>query len=154
MFQRILLAWDGSRAARRALDIAIDLARRYEAEVVAASVAHSPAHAETEGDRRESVEAARRYLVQSLNGVRDRADRVGVPLEQVVIEGDHPAEDVLAYAHEHGFDLVVAGITGGARPGASSSMAWPSSLSPKAPSPCSSSRSPMLASPQHPETRS
>jgi nucleotide-binding universal stress UspA family protein len=109
MFQRILLAWDGSRAARRALDIAIDLARRYEAEVVAASVAHSPAHAETEGDRRESVEAARRYLVQSLNGVRDRADRVGVPLEQVVIEGDHPAEDVLAYAHEHGFDLVVAG---------------------------------------------
>lgn len=109
MFQRILLAWDGSRAARRALDIAIDLARRYQAEVVAASVAHSPAHAETESDRRESVEAARHYLVESLDGVRDRADRVGVPLAHVVIEGDHPAEDLLAYAHEHGFDLVVAG---------------------------------------------
>jgi nucleotide-binding universal stress UspA family protein len=109
MFQRILLAWDGSRPARRALDLAIDLARRYEAELVAASVAHSPAHAETEADRRESVEAAREYLVESLNGVRDRADRVGVPLEHVVIEGDHPAEDVLAYAHAHGFDLVVAG---------------------------------------------
>ncbi|MFQ5426301.1 MAG: universal stress protein, partial [Gaiellales bacterium] len=47
--------------------------------------------------------------VESLDGVRDRADRVGVPLEHVVIEGDHPAEDLLAYAHEHAFDLVVTG---------------------------------------------
>ena len=109
MFQRILLAWDGSNAARRALDVAVDLARRYEAEIVAASVAHSPAHAETEADRLESVEAARRYLEESLKKVRDRADRVGVRLEHAIIEGDHPPDDLLAYAHDHAFDLVVAG---------------------------------------------
>jgi nucleotide-binding universal stress UspA family protein len=106
MFQRIPLAWAGSRPERRALDLAIDLARRYEAELVAASVAHPPSHAETESDRRESVEAA---LSASLNGVRDRADRVGVPSWHVVIVDDHRAEDVLAYAHRHGFDLAVAG---------------------------------------------
>jgi nucleotide-binding universal stress UspA family protein len=117
MFQRILLAWDGSDSARRALDLAIDLARRYEAEIVAASVAHSPAHAETEADRVESVDAARRYLTESLAGVRDRADRIGVVLEHVVIEGDHPADDLLRYAHEHGFDLVVAGHHRGSRAG-------------------------------------
>jgi nucleotide-binding universal stress UspA family protein len=115
MFQRILLAWDGSEPALRALDLAVDLARRYDAEVVAASVAHSPAHAETEDDRVESVDAARRYLRESLEKVRDRADRVGVPLEQALIEGDHPAEDLLRYAHEHGFDLVVAGHHRGGR---------------------------------------
>lgn len=109
MFQRILLAWDGSEAARRALDLSVDLARRYDAEVVAGSVAHSPAHAETEADRAESVDAARRYLEETLAAVRDRADRVGVVLEQAIIEGDHPADDLLRYAHEHGFDLVVAG---------------------------------------------
>ena len=109
MFQRILIAWDGSRPARRALDVGIDLARRYEAEVVAVSVAHSPGHAETEADRIESVEAARLYLVETFDRVRDRADRIGVPLEHVVIEGDRPAEDLLAYAHDHAFDLVVAG---------------------------------------------
>jgi nucleotide-binding universal stress UspA family protein len=109
MFQRIMIGWDGSHPARRALDIAIDLARRYEAGLCAVSVAHSPAHAETESDRLESVDAARRYLVDSLAAVRDRADRIGVPLEHVVIEGDHPAEDLLAYAHHHGFDLIVAG---------------------------------------------
>ncbi len=109
MFQRILIAWDGSRPARKALDVALDLARRYEAELVAVSIAHSPGHAETESDRLESVEGASVYLTETLGRVRDRADRIGVPLEHVVIEGDHPAEDLLAYAHDHGFDLVVAG---------------------------------------------
>lgn len=109
MFQQILIAWDGSRPAELAFDVALDLARRYQADLVAASVAHSPAHAETAGDRAESVDAARQYLEETFARVRDRADRAGVPIEHVVIEGDEPAADLLAYAHEHGFDLVVVG---------------------------------------------
>jgi len=117
MIQQILIAWDGSPPARYALDLAIDLARRYEAELVAASVAHSPAHAETEADRVESVDAARAYLEETLKAVADRAERVGVPLEHVIIEGDHPADDLLHYAHEHGVDLVVVGHHRNRRPG-------------------------------------
>ena len=117
MIQQILIAWDGSRPARHALDIAVDLARRYEAELVAASVAHSPAHAETESDRAESVDAARRYLEETFHAVADRAERAGVPLDQVIIEGDTPADDLLRYAHEHGFDLVVVGHHRSRRPG-------------------------------------
>lgn len=109
MFQRILIAWDGSDVARRALDLAVDVARRYDAELVAGSVARSPSHAETEQDRAESALAARRHLEETFARVRDRADRVGVPLEHAVIDGDQPADDLLAYAHEHGFDLIVAG---------------------------------------------
>jgi nucleotide-binding universal stress UspA family protein len=117
MLQQILIAWDGSRPSLRAYDTALDLARRYEAELTAVSVAHSPAHAETEGDRTESVDAARTYLEETLDTVRDRAERVGVALEHVVIEGDHPAEDILSYAHDHGFDLVVVGHHRNSRPG-------------------------------------
>jgi nucleotide-binding universal stress UspA family protein len=109
MIQQILIAWDGSPPARYALDIAIDLARRYDAELVAASVAHSPAQAETEADRVESIDAARLYLEESFRSVADRAERVGVPLEHVVIEGESPAENILRYAHEHGIDLLVVG---------------------------------------------
>jgi len=76
---------------------------------VAVSVAHSPAHAETEADRRESVDAARRYLEETFLAVADRAARVGVPLDHVVVEGDSPADDIVQYAHEHGIDLVVVG---------------------------------------------
>lgn len=109
MFQQILLAWDGSPPAEWAFDVALDVARRYDAYLVAASVAHSPAHAETAGDRRESVEAARRYLEETFERVRDRAERVGVNVDHAIIEGDEPAADILRYAHEHGFDLLVIG---------------------------------------------
>jgi nucleotide-binding universal stress UspA family protein len=58
MFQRILLAWDGSDLALRACDVAVDVARRYDAELVAVSVSCSPAHAETAADRTETTNAA------------------------------------------------------------------------------------------------
>jgi nucleotide-binding universal stress UspA family protein len=109
MFQRFLLAWDGSRVALRAFDVAIDLARRYEGELVAVSIAYSPGHAETSADREESTAAARRYLQESFNEVRDRADRAGVAVEHEIIQGDHPARALLNHAHEHGFDLIVCG---------------------------------------------
>lgn len=109
MFHRILLAWDGSKPARHALDWAIDLARRYDADIVAVSVAYSPTHAETSEDAAESVEAAREHLQGTLGSLRDRAERVGVDLEHVIIEGDHPSEQIVKYAHQHGFDLVVTG---------------------------------------------
>jgi nucleotide-binding universal stress UspA family protein len=109
MFQEILIAWDGSRPAERAFDLAVDVARRYGAELVAASVAHSPAHAETEDDRAESVGAAARYLRETFESFCDRADRAGVAVRQEIIEGDNPAQDILDYAMEHGFDLVVVG---------------------------------------------
>lgn len=109
MFQRILLAWDGSAVALRAFDVAIDLGRRYDVELVALSVAYSPAHAETQADRAESTHAARRYLTETFAEVRDRAERAGVDVEHQILDGDEPASAMLEYCHQHGFDLIVAG---------------------------------------------
>jgi nucleotide-binding universal stress UspA family protein len=109
MFQQILLAWDGSDVALRAFDFAIDLTRRYDGDLVAVSIAYSPAHAETDGDRKESSEAAHRYLAQTFAEVRDRAERAGVGVEHAIIEGDSPSKALVDYAHEHGFDLIVCG---------------------------------------------
>jgi len=109
MFQRILLAWDGSSVSLRAFDVAIDLGRRYDVELVAVSVAYSPAHAETASDRTESAQAAQRYLAETFDEVRDRADRAGVDVEHVVLEGDEPASVLLEHCHKHGFDLIVIG---------------------------------------------
>lgn len=109
MFQRILIAWDGSEVALRALDVAIDITRRYEAELVAVSIAHSPVHAETSADRAESADAARRYLRESFEEVRDRAERAGVEVVHHILEGESPSRVILDHAHEHGFDLIVSG---------------------------------------------
>ncbi len=109
MFQRFLLAWDGSKASMRALDVAIDMARRYDGELIAVSIAYAPAHAETTADRDESYNAAVRYLEGSFTEVRDRADRAGVSIEHQIIDGDHPAQALLHHAHRHSFDLIVCG---------------------------------------------
>ena len=109
MFQRILIAWDGSALALQAFDVAIDVTRRYDAELVAVSIAYSPAHAETAADREESSEAAHRYLKETFQEVADRAERVGVDVEHQIIEGQTPARALLSHAHEHGFDLLVCG---------------------------------------------
>jgi nucleotide-binding universal stress UspA family protein len=95
MFQRILVAWDGSELAERALEMAVDIACTYEAEIVAASVL-APA-----GDP---------HLLESAfaRAYQECADR-GVEVEHQIIEGGHPAHDLLEYAHEHGFDLLVIG---------------------------------------------
>lgn len=109
MFQRILLAWDGSEVAVRAFDVAIDVTRRYEAELVAVSVAYSPAHAETAADRTESVDAAHRYLQRTFDEVKDRAQRAGVDVDHQIVDGETPARALLDHVHEHGFDLIVCG---------------------------------------------
>ncbi len=109
MFQRIMLAWDGSDVALDAFDVAIDLGRRYAAELVAVSVAYSPAHAETRADRLESADAARRHLEQSFALVADRARRAGVEVRHQIVAATNPAQALLAHAHEHGFDLIVCG---------------------------------------------
>jgi len=109
MFQRILLAWDGSEVALRAFDVAIDITRRYDAELVAISIAHTPAHAETAADRVESAAAAHRYLEHTFREVKDRAARAGVEVEHQIVEGETPARALLDYVHEHGYDLIVCG---------------------------------------------
>jgi nucleotide-binding universal stress UspA family protein len=109
MFQRILLAWDGSEVALSALDVAIDMTRRYDAELVAISIAHTPGHAETAADRQETVDAAHRYLAQTLHEVVDRAHRAGVDVSHDIIDSESPARAFLDYAHAHDFDLIVCG---------------------------------------------
>ena len=109
MFQRILLAWDGSEVALRAFDVAIDITRRYDAELVAVSIAYSPAHAETAADRQHTADGAHRYLTHTFDDVIDRAHRAGVEVSHEIIDGDTPADALTSYAHEHGFDLIVCG---------------------------------------------
>jgi nucleotide-binding universal stress UspA family protein len=109
MFQRILISWDGSDTALRAFEAAIDLTRRYGAELVALSIAYSPAHAETDADREESAAAAYRYLEETFAEVRDRAIRVGIDVEHQIVAAEHPVPAILDYVHEHGFDLIVCG---------------------------------------------
>lgn len=51
MFERVLVAYDVSKGARKALEVAVDLTRRDDAELIGLAIeAHLPHYAATAGE--------------------------------------------------------------------------------------------------------
>jgi nucleotide-binding universal stress UspA family protein len=107
MSKTIVVAYDDSDPACRALERAATLARVLPAQVVVTSVAPVTTTAggrslgadpvETDEDHRAELAAARRYL-----------DEQGIHAEYVEALG-HPAESILAAARQHSADMIVLG---------------------------------------------
>lgn len=115
MYRKILVAYDGSEGARRALAAAIDLARRYGAELHAIAVVEKLPHfAATVGEVKEALrELTLRYEWLSQEAARTAKDQ-GVELHTKVRPG-HEVEAIVEYAREGKFDLLVIGFSGHSR---------------------------------------
>ncbi len=109
MFERILLAVDGSEHSRRAVPLAGDLARRYAGEVI---VLHAREHeitwgadidAETPAEARALVDGVLRDLKDS--GASARGEIVRVPLGQT-------PRAILDMARDEDVGLIVMGTRG------------------------------------------
>ena len=103
----IVIGYDDTPAARRALERAAALGRAFGSRLVVASVAPVTSSAaprsmgadpaDTALEHRQELEAARAYLAeQGLSG--EYVEAVG-----------HPADSIVAAAEEHGADLIVVG---------------------------------------------
>jgi nucleotide-binding universal stress UspA family protein len=108
----VLVAYDGSKGARRALEAAVVLARRDHAELIGLAIeAHLPHYGATVGE----VEEERRFEGQAcarlLNEASAYAAEQGVTMRTEIRAG-HPAQEIVRAAGDHGADLVVVGHTG------------------------------------------
>lgn len=112
MFSHVLVAWDGSPTSQRALGYAVEIARRFGARLQLVSVARSAEHAETDAERKESLEDARRFFADRSGAAINRVRSQGVSIEALVVEGPHPAEAIVDMAHDVGADLIVVGRRG------------------------------------------
>jgi CBS-domain-containing membrane protein len=115
MFHRILVAYDGSEGADAALRVGIDLAKSLAAELRSISVEeHLPRYAasisEVEGAK-EQIDEHFRVLTKQ---ARDVAGLDGIDLDTVVRQG-HEVEEIVGFAREEGFDLVILGSHGHSR---------------------------------------
>ena len=109
MFATVAIATDGSASVTRAAAMGIDLARRFDAQLVGISVIDTrevetaPAHLQAE------LEAA---LTERATAALDTlAAMADAPIERVVERG-RPAAAVIAAAERVGADLLVVGTRG------------------------------------------
>lgn len=118
MFNRILVANDGSQGACKALQVAIDLARQYEAELHHITVEEGlPRHIQVNGGALEfgrvlyTAQEAVNYSRQVSQEGCKAAMAEGVKMISYVVRGD-AIEEITRFVNEQGFDLIVIGYAG------------------------------------------
>ena len=112
MFQKILVAYDGSEGSRRALLSGIELAKRLGTDLYTISVIeHLPHYAATVGEVKEAQEEFQEYFQTLAKQARDLAVLRGVEIETVIKPG-HEVETIITYAREGSFDLLLIGFAG------------------------------------------
>ena len=112
MFRKILLAYDGSEGANRALEVGIGLAKTHGAELWALAVEEKlPRFSGTIDEVQEEKQFANEHYGKLLETAKVKAKEAGIELKTLMRPG-HPAQTIVAVAKEGKFDLVLVGHTG------------------------------------------
>lgn len=108
MFQRILLAYDGSEPARRALERSAEVMAAGAADLHVVAVGRVPEYAETQDEVNEAREQAEAFYGKHLEEALAFLEARGIAATAHVAYGK-PSEQVLRLADEIHADLVILG---------------------------------------------
>ncbi|MDD5677466.1 MAG: universal stress protein [Kiritimatiellae bacterium] len=111
MHKKILHGLDGSEGSFKALTEAIDIAKRYEADLHTISVEEVPRMPETIGEMIEEKDSANGFFKEAVEKARQMASAQGLTIHPHVIVG-HEVKTILEYIKHHEFDLLVLGFMG------------------------------------------
>jgi nucleotide-binding universal stress UspA family protein len=114
MFDKILVAIDGSPGSEKALPAAVDLAEHYRAELLAIGVAEVPEVVGMVDEVDELRRGAEAHFRQIGEAAVEFARSRGVVLRSFVVRG-HAADAIVRFAESEGVDLVVIGPHGHSR---------------------------------------
>lgn len=114
MFKKILVATDGSALSRKAVKVAIDLARTHQAELLAVTVvpryplSYFEGAASFSADEIGAIESRWAHEAQGLlESVAERARAQGVKVRTVAVGSDLVAQALILTAKKHKCDLMV-----------------------------------------------
>lgn len=108
MIQKLLIAYDGSDSAKAAFNLAMELAKKFGAELHVLAVARPPEFG-SEVETEAVLENSRRHYTHLLQPLRSQVAGLTAHFEVMV---GHPAESVVLYAEDHGIDHIVVGHRG------------------------------------------
>jgi len=109
--KKILHGLDGSAGSLKALDAAIEMAKRYGAELHTVSVEEVPHYPGTVGEVIEAKEAANGKFGKVTETAREMARRQGIEIHCHLFTG-HEVKTIVEFIREQGFDLLVIGFMG------------------------------------------
>lgn len=113
MFNRILVATDGSSYSAKATELAIKLAGSMNAELIALTVTHSYPRLLFSEKQAEDIEhELRKHSDAILSDVIDLATKAKMPCKVQRVEHEAPFRAILDAAHSFGCDLIVMGSHG------------------------------------------
>ena len=108
MIRKLLVAYDGSDAARAAFEFGADMAAKYGAELHVLTVARPPEFG-TEEETEAVIEQSRSHCQTLLDALK--AGLGGRPAVFAVAIG-HPSDQIVRYAEGHAIDHIVVGHRG------------------------------------------
>lgn len=116
MFSRILVAVDASQAAERALESAIDLAKKYNAKLIILHVIMQRLYAVTPTEAGVLTPTVLVSEIQAegesiIKKAKEQASHAGIDYECKMVQGD-PADEIIRSAHMEGANLVILGSRG------------------------------------------
>jgi len=115
VFEKLLVAHDGSDGAQRAFDVAVELASQLKAELHMISVEENiPRYAETMVEVDEEKDAEDSYFGQLAAQAKRRAALHGVAVKTSIVAG-HEVKSIVDFAAGGEFDLLVIGYHGHSR---------------------------------------
>ena len=111
MYSKILIANDGSAGAARALDAAIELARRLRSSLDMVCVEELPRFPTSVDEVVEEEAEAKKMFDEIILTSRKQAKAAHVKLEAHVIPG-HAVSSIVEFVEREKFDLLIVGFMG------------------------------------------
>ena len=112
-FRRIMVGFDGSSQAEKAVEVALKLARAMDSHLLLFAVARPPEPA-TSVELDAMLDDAREHFEDQFKQIRERARELEVELETDIVVG-HPVEQIVHRAEADRVNLIVLGRRGVSR---------------------------------------
>jgi len=109
-FRKIIIGFDGSEPAEKALEFGFAIARIMDSELDVIAVVQPPEPA-TNAETQATIHDACTYYEKSLQRIADNAKENGIPIETHVVVG-FPAEQIIRKAEQDRADLIIVGQRG------------------------------------------
>ncbi|GAB5047196.1 universal stress protein [Thermodesulfovibrio sp. TK110] len=113
MLKKILVAFDGSQESYKAFDFALKLSKECPAEqrqITILSVAQPPEPADII-EVKAVIDSATEYYKKEFEKIFLIAKEYDIEINTEIVAG-HPADQIVRYASENGFDIIIMGQRG------------------------------------------